>query len=74
MNDTATAYATYITPDCQFCSLNKHFTLPQEQIDQLTAGVPVQDIFPAWPAPDRKQIRTGIHPSCWEEEFGIAPE
>ena len=61
---------TYITPDCPFCHLNEHFKLPAADVAKLQAGEPVQDVFPDRPRSEREQIRTGIHPSCWEEEFG----
>ena len=73
MTTTTADTVTYITPDCPFCHLNEHFQLTAEQALDLTSGTPVQDVLPDWSAPRREQIRSGIHPSCWEEEFGSEP-
>lgn len=62
------------TPDCFHCGESSIVVIPeelQENYDRWTKGeLFLQDAFPSWPPDQREQLKTGIHPKCWDEMFG----
>lgn len=64
----------FVTPTCPFCGKKGNVVLNEEQIQKHVAYSRgeirfIQDAFPELSAPVREQIKTGIHPQCWDEAF-----
>ena len=61
---------TIPTRKCMHCG-NAGFVFPvwHEDYARYMNGAKVQDAFPNMPAALREQIKTGIHPECWDEIF-----
>lgn len=62
--------ATYRTPSCLICRQVSLIELPAPIAAALSAGVPVQDLLPEMPRPEREQLVSGTHPACWAATFG----
>lgn len=65
----------FITPTCPFCGKKGNVVLNEEQISKHVAYTKgeirfIQDAFPELSAPVREQLKTGIHPECWDNAFG----
>jgi len=61
---------TVTTPACMMCGKTSEM-----EVDSLalyrwqTMGMLIQTAFPDMPAPEREQLKTGTHPSCWDAMF-----
>ena len=58
------------TQKCMHCG-KSGFIYPvwHEDYARYLAGAKLQDAFPNMSAELREQIKTGIHPECWNEIF-----
>ena len=64
---------TYIveTPICSWCGLSDQLEVPARGFEAWTSGMLIQDAFPHMSNPKREQLKTGYHPKCWTEMFGV---
>lgn len=60
----------YETAPCIHCGNKGVIKLSREQLDAWKHGTHIQDAFPDESEDVREQIKTGIHPECWEAMFG----
>lgn len=61
---------TIVTPACMFCGKTSEMEVPVAAAKALESGAHIQDALPGMPAPEREQVRSGIHPECWAAGFG----
>ena len=60
---------SFTTPACIHCGKNSVLELtPQECLD-LDRDINIQDALPNRDADFREQIKSGIHPACWDAIF-----
>lgn len=59
------------TPTCTICDKGGFVEAPLENYLQWNFGMLIQDAFPNMPAPLREQLKTGIHPECYQKMLGI---
>ena len=62
--------AVYRTPSCFVCGRVSLIELPAAIAAALSAGAPVQVLLPGMPRPEREQLISGTHPTCWAAAFG----
>lgn len=69
---TSLAKEVYVmqTPVCWHCNKSGTVEMTLTELMTYELGGLLQEAFPNHPAPVREQIKTGVHPKCWEEMFG----
>lgn len=61
---------TYLPEPCFLCGEQSKMRVPAEGLRQWQDGTHIQYAFPELSPEVREQIKTGIHPDCWEQAFG----
>lgn len=59
------------TPPCSWCGLSDSLEVDARGYEAWTSGMLIQDAFPEMSNPKREQLKTGYHPKCWTEMFGM---
>lgn len=58
------------TPTCFVCNERGVVNVDQLGYNQWRNGWLIQDAFPQMPKELREQLKSGIHPTCWNSVFG----
>jgi hypothetical protein len=63
---------TYIveTPVCGMCGTSGTVEVPAVGFLQWNFGMLVQEAFPDVDVAIREQLKSGLHPACWDEMVG----
>ena len=56
---------TVSTPECWYCKKSGSLTVRAKAYSEFQNGTLVQEAFPDLEAPLREQLKTGVHPECW---------
>lgn len=56
---------TIPTPECWYCQKSGSLTVSAKSYSKFQNGTLVQEVFPDLSAPLREQLKTGVHPECW---------
>lgn len=56
---------TVVTPNCWQCGSAGTLTVNARAYEAFQNGALVQDAFPDLAPPIREQLKTGVHPACW---------
>lgn len=64
----------YMPPPCIVCGKTGQVLLRWDQYQAWQNGALIQDAFPDLSADEREQIKSGIHPACWDSMFGDEEE
>lgn len=64
-----------IEKTCPVCHKTSRIEVDEDAYDAYTTprewgGKLIQDAFPNLSPGEREQIKTGIHPECWDKLFG----
>lgn len=57
------------TPTCIHCGKSATLELTDEEALALDLDINIQDALPNRDADFREQVKTGIHPACWDAIF-----
>lgn len=59
------------TKMCWICGQYSYIAMPEEAFKYWeNYGVHIDDAWPDGPEEDLQLIRSGVHPKCWDAEFG----
>lgn len=58
------------TRPCPFCQQSSTLDVTAAQAEAYLSGSLVQDVFPDLDLAQRELLVSGIHPDCWEQNFG----
>lgn len=59
-----------ITRKCSFCGQSRSITVDKASYEKYQAGAYIQSAFSNLSPAQREEIKTGIHPACWDAVFG----
>jgi hypothetical protein len=55
-----------VSKTCPVCSKGSVVEVERDQFEAYLNGALLQEAFPTLGASQREMVKTGIHPSCWE--------
>lgn len=62
---------TLTTKPCMFCGKTGEIELPADVADAVRdRTAPIQQLLPEMNVDLREQLISGIHPDCWNSNFG----
>lgn len=65
---------TITAPQCFHCHQSSRLEITDEEASSIAQGVPIHEALPTVDRATRETFISGIHPTCWTELFGPAPD
>jgi len=63
----------FIYTTCWHCGRTSPLAVTGEEAARLANGELIQNALAHWTPAQREQMKTGLHPECWDEMFKDLP-